>query len=248
MNSNEIKPTNRSASDTEAYNEFVARSASMEAAVPEVGLAGVSHPAIFRKGTLIDIPDNPLRASHRRRESRLPGATLKPRLVAIGIKDDAQAKPVIDWVLQNELVLGRDRVVLLHVRQAANGIIGDLTSTNRAKEDVERERSHELLRRHASVIKHEGFGIKGVSIRGVDIRGEMVRKLVELKCDLVVIGNHLTKSIKERLIGCKVAYWTANSPCPVLVVGRSSTQRNNQEAEPAEVEASTSGLNQIATS
>ncbi|KAJ2020118.1 hypothetical protein H4S03_006511 [Coemansia sp. S3946] len=243
MESNEAKPTDHSASDTDEYNEFVARSASMEAAVPEAGLAGVSHPAIFRKGTLIDIPDNPQRASHRRRESRLPGATLKPRLVAIGIKDDVQAKSVIDWVLENELVLGRDRVVLLHVRQAANGIIGDLTSTNRAKEDVERERSHELLRRHAGVIKHEGFGIKGVSIRGVDIRGEMVRKLVELKCDIVVIGNHLSKSITERLIGCKVAYWTANSPCPVLVVGRSSTQRSSQEAKTTEVAAPTPGPN-----
>ncbi|KAJ2810339.1 hypothetical protein GGI24_007037 [Coemansia furcata] len=237
MSSEDTKPANHSTGDTDIYDEFVARSTSMEVGVPAAAQTGVSHPAIFRKGTLIEIPDNPQRPSHRRRESRLPGAMLKPRLVAIGIKDDAQAKHVIDWALQNELVLGRDRVILLHVRQAANGIIGDLTSTNMAKEEAEREKSHALLRRHAGVIKHEGYNIKGVSIRGVDIRGEMVRKLVELKCDLVVIGNHLSKTIKERLIGCKVAYWTANSPCPVLVVARSGTQRNNQETEPTEAMA-----------
>ncbi|KAJ2491827.1 hypothetical protein IWW37_002026 [Coemansia sp. RSA 2050] len=213
----------------------------MEAAVPAAAQADVSHPAIFRKGTLIDIPDNPQHSSHRRRGSRLPGATLKPRLVAISIKNDSQAKPIIDWALQNELVLGRDRIVLLHVRQAANSMIGDLTSTNRAKEVAEREKSHELLRRHAGVIKHEGFGIKGVSIRGVDVRGEMVRKLVELKCDLVIVGNHSAKSVKERLIGRKTPYWTANAPCPVLVVNSSSLLRYNQETAPKEAAPSTPG-------
>ncbi|KAJ2684810.1 hypothetical protein IWW39_004676 [Coemansia spiralis] len=241
-----MMPIDRSEGGTDEYDEFIARSASMEAAVAPQ--ADVSHPAIFRKGTLIDIPDNPQRSSHRRRESRLPGATLKPRLVAIGIKDDSQAKPIIDWALQNELVLGRDRIVLLHVRQAANGMISDLTSMNRAKEVTEREKSHELLRRHAGVIKHEGFGIKGVSIRGVDVRGEMVRKLVELKCDLVIVGSRSTKSIKERFIGCKAPYWTANAPCPVLVVNSSSLLRYSQESAPKEVVSPTPESNQLATS
>ncbi|KAJ2496906.1 hypothetical protein IWW47_003718 [Coemansia sp. RSA 2052] len=214
-----------------------AASPDMDHAVAAASLTGTSHPAIFRKGTLIEIPDNPQRVSHRRKESRLPGATLKPRLVAIGIKNDEQAKYVISWALQNELVLGRDRVVLLHVRQAANGLIGDLTATNRGKEDAERERSHGLLRRHAGAIKQEGFAIKGVSIRGVDIRGEMVRKLVELKCDILVIGNHSSKSIVERLIGCKVAYLTANSPCPVLVVSKASVLRDSQKTDSAEAPA-----------
>ncbi|KAJ2744208.1 hypothetical protein GGI20_003169 [Coemansia sp. BCRC 34301] len=212
-------------------NEERAAGPDMDHAVAAAALMGTSHPAIVRKGTVIEVPDNPQHVSHRRGESRLPGAGLKPRLVAIGIKDDEQAKYVVLWSLQNELVLGRDRVVLLHVRQAANGIVGDLTATNSSKEDVERERSHGLLRRHASVIKQEGFAVKGVSIRGVDIRGEMVRKLVELKCDILVIGNHSSKSIVERLIGCKVTYLTANSPCPVLVVSKASSQRNDQDAE-----------------
>ncbi|KAJ2907900.1 hypothetical protein GGI21_003426, partial [Coemansia aciculifera] len=79
----------------------------------------------------------------------------------------------------------------------------------------------------------------GISIRGVDIRGELVRKLVELRCDILVIGNHSSKSIVERLIGCKVAYLTTNSPCPVLVVNEASALRNSREGESAEITAMT---------
>ncbi|KAJ2000704.1 hypothetical protein GGI04_000868 [Coemansia thaxteri] len=223
----------RAASDAAAnmFDELVAKSVEKDSSVPATALAGVSHPSIFRKGTLIEIPDSPQRAQQRRKDKdhRAPVSALKPRLVAICIKDDVQAKYVIDWVAQNELVIGRDRIVLLHVRQAINGIIGDLTLTNSAKEDAEREKSHGLLRRHAGVLKQEGFDIKGVSIRGVDIRGELVRKLVELKCDLLVIGNSSSKSIKDRLIGCKVSYLTSNSPCPVLVIGSDNAQRGIQD-------------------
>ncbi|PIA15634.1 hypothetical protein COEREDRAFT_24314, partial [Coemansia reversa NRRL 1564] len=140
------------------------------------------------------------------------------RLVAVCIKDNVQAEYVAGWVLQNELVLGRDNVVLINVRAAANSIIGDLTLSNSAKDDAERTRSHALLRKHADPIKQEGFPIKGVSIRGVDIRGELVRKLIELKCDLVVVGNGHTRSVRERLMGCKASYLLDYSPCPVLVV------------------------------
>ncbi|KAJ2504589.1 hypothetical protein GGI11_007312, partial [Coemansia sp. RSA 2049] len=105
-----------------------------------------SHPSIFRKGTLIEIPDVALKSSRRSSGRRNQVVELKPRLVAVCIREDAHAKCIVDWLLQKELVLERDRVVLIHVRLAANGIIGDLTSTNGAKEDAERAKSHELLR------------------------------------------------------------------------------------------------------
>ncbi|KAJ1825743.1 hypothetical protein LPJ56_002526, partial [Coemansia sp. RSA 2599] len=199
--------------------------------------AGISHPQIFRKGTLIDIPDESPSASQERRARRKKqAAERKQRLVAICIKDDAQAQHVVDWALQNELDPRRDNVVLIHVRQAANGIIGDLISTNNAKEIAERDRSHGLLRRHAIPIKQDGFNIKGISIRGVDVRGELVRKLIEIKCDLFIIGNHASKSVRERFIGCKVGYLTENAPCPVLVVG-SGIRKTLKEAGPESAEA-----------
>ncbi|KAJ2306115.1 hypothetical protein IWW55_000467 [Coemansia sp. RSA 2706] len=188
----------------------------------------VSHPSIFRKGTLIEIPEVSPRSPQRRRRRSQAGA-LRSRLVAVCIKNDAQAENIVEWVLQNELVPNRDQVVLINVRQAANSLIGDLTMANNAKEDAERLRSHELLRKHAIPIKQEGFPIKGVSIRGIDVRGELVRKLIELKCDLVISGCHQTKSIRERLTGCKVMYLVENSPCPVLVVGQ-GMQRYKQDS------------------
>ncbi|KAJ2162245.1 hypothetical protein GGF46_000862 [Coemansia sp. RSA 552] len=200
------------------FDQLVALNMDRESAQPTSPLK-LSHTPIFRKGTLIEIPEVAPKASHRRRPSRGQAPAPHPRLVAVCIKGDAQAALVIDWVLRNELVSDRDRIVLINVRQAANGIIGDLTLTNSTKDDAERTRSHELLRRHAVVIKQEGYAIKGVSIRGVDVRGELVRKLIELRCDLAIIGNHASKTMRERLTGSKVAYLVQYSPCPVLVVG-----------------------------
>lgn len=207
------------------FDEIVGRSVEKELH------SGISHPSIFRKGTLIEIPDAPTgRDQHpkeetnthaqvnRRQSRRGRDARMKRRKVAICIKNEEQAEHVIGWTLKNELMLERDSVILVHVRQAANGIVGDLTTSNNSKETTERDKSHGLLRKHAIPIKQEGFNVKGVSIRGVDIRGELVRKLIELKSDLVIIGHNTTKTIKERIIGCKVSYLTSNSPCPVLVI------------------------------
>ncbi|KAI7827826.1 hypothetical protein BX661DRAFT_182558, partial [Kickxella alabastrina] len=189
------------------FDPVVAQNIEREpVSAPAVSSSGISHPHIFRKGTLIEIPDVLPKPLQSRPSRRGKTAALKQRLVAICIKNDDQAKYVIEWVLETELIPRRDNVVLIHVRQAANGIVGDLILTNNAKEVAERDRTG-------------GYNIKGVSIRGVDIRGELVRKLVELKCDLAIIGNHTAKSMRERIIGCKVEYLTENSPCPVLVVG-----------------------------
>ncbi|KAJ2215129.1 hypothetical protein EV179_002497 [Coemansia sp. RSA 487] len=198
------------------FDDLVAQSMDGPSGIEMV--AEASHPPIFRKGTLIEIPEVSPNTPRRRKSRRGQIAELKPRLVAVCIKDDAHSKRIIDWLLQKELVPERDRIVLINVRIAANGIIGDLTSTNSAKEDTQRTQSHDLLRKHATLIKQEGFSIKGVSIRGVDVRGELIRKLFELKCDLAVIGCPSSKSIRERFTGHKADYLAANSPCPILVV------------------------------
>ncbi|KAJ2721591.1 hypothetical protein GGI07_003882 [Coemansia sp. Benny D115] len=216
------------------FNELVSKAEEKQADTAALAdpVSGISHPEIFKKGTLIDIPDAPDAPASgdaaRRKHRSSRSAPIKQRLVAICVKDDAQAEHVVDWALQNELTPKRDKVAIINVRQAANGLIGDLVSTNNAKDEAEREKSHGLLRRHAAPIKNEGYTIKGVSIRGVDVRGELVRKLVELKCDLLIIGNHASKTMRERIIGCKVSYLVDNSPCPVLVVPR--TIRSAAEA------------------
>ncbi|KAJ2077637.1 hypothetical protein H4R24_005016 [Coemansia sp. RSA 988] len=192
---------------------------------------GISHPQIFRKGTLIEIPEvGPASLQHQRSRQVEAPARQKQRLVSVCIKNDSQAEYISSWVLQNELVLGRDSVVLVNVRAAANSIIGDLTLSNSARDDAERAQSHALLRKHAAPIKKGGFPIKGVSIRGVDIRGELIRKLIELKCDLVVVGNSQIRSVRERLMGGNVSYLLEYSPCPVLVVGSGMKRYGKEEA------------------
>ncbi|KAJ2610297.1 hypothetical protein H4S08_003672 [Coemansia sp. RSA 1365] len=213
------------------FDELVALNVDKDAQAATLP-AGASHPSIFRKGTLIEIPGvGPTSPQRQRLRQTVAAVHQKQRLVAVCIKDDSQAEYVASWVLQNELVLGRDNVVLINVRAAANSIIGDLTLSNSAKDDAERTRSHALLRKHAAPIKQEGFPIKGVSIRGVDIRGELVRKLIELKCDLVVVGNGQTKSVRERLMGCKASYLLDYSPCPVLVVGSGMKRYDKEVAD-----------------
>ncbi|KAI9500246.1 hypothetical protein BX070DRAFT_230450 [Coemansia spiralis] len=209
------------------FDELVSQSTDGSSA--GASQVNTSHPAIFRKGTLIEIPEVTPQTAQRRRSHHSQIAALKPRLVAICIKEDAHCERIIDWALQKELVPGRDSVVLIHVRLAANSIVGDLVSTNSAKEDAERIRSHELLRKRAALIKQDGFYIKGVSIRGVDVRGELVRKLFELKCDIVIIGCRSSKSLRERFTGHKADYLAANSPCPVLIIRDDVSVNRNQE-------------------
>ncbi|KAJ1942016.1 hypothetical protein FBU59_003328 [Linderina macrospora] len=215
------------------YDRLIAQNAEQYVRSPKSPL-GVSHPTIFRKGTLIEIPDidpqGVVAGQSRRRASNTTRTPLPERFVAIAIKDCDQTESIIHWSIRKILIPDRDKVVLIHVRPAVNGLIGDLTAVNSSKEAVEREKSHDLLRRYASLIKAEGYRIKGVSIRGVDIRGELVRKLVELKCDVLVIGSHASKSMKERFIGSKVNYLVENSPCPVIVIGRNN--RVSQQAPP----------------
>ncbi|KAJ2855619.1 hypothetical protein GGI22_004072 [Coemansia erecta] len=212
------------------FDDLVAQ--SMDGSGGSAVAAETSHPPIFRKGTLIEIPEVSPNIPRRRKSRHGQRAELKTRLVAVCIKDDAHSKRTIDWLLQKELVPERDRIVLIHVRIAANGMIGDLTSKNGAKEDAERTRSHGLLRKHATLIKQEGFAIKGVSIRGVDVRGELVRKLFELKCDLAVVGCPSSKSLRERFTGHKADYLAANSPCPILVVRDNMKIDTNPEPVP----------------
>ncbi|KAJ2559390.1 hypothetical protein EV175_000363 [Coemansia sp. RSA 1933] len=216
------------------FDDLIAK--SLDESSGDAVVAGASHPPIFRKGTIIEIPEVSPDALRRRKSRHGQRAELKPRLVAVCIKDDVHSKNIIDWLLRKELVPERDRVVLIHVRIAANGMIGDLVSTNGAKEDAQRTQSHELLRKYAAAIKQEGFAIKGVSIRGVDVRGELIRKLFELKCDLAVIGCPSSKSIRERFTGHKADYLAANSPCPILVF-RDSMKIN---VDPAPVPAPSS--------
>ncbi|KAJ2715972.1 hypothetical protein H4R19_000903 [Coemansia spiralis] len=182
--------------------------------------AGTSHPPIFRQGTVVDIIEGPSTSPPVRKTTRERTPARKQRLVAICIKDEAQAEYLTCWALQNELVVGRDNVILVNVRRSAMGMLGDLTGANGTTENDDRVRSHALLRKHAALVKQEGFAIKGVSIRGTDVRGEIVCKMIELKCDLVVIGGSTPRrrSIRDRLRRHKEVHVLENSPCPVLFV------------------------------
>ncbi|KAJ2759665.1 hypothetical protein IWQ57_006496 [Coemansia nantahalensis] len=205
---------------------------TIDTSVQDTAVAtSATHPLIFRHGTEVEIPEEPIKSARLRelRQGRVPAH--KRRLVAICIVDDEQAESLTSWALQNELVLGRDSVLLLHVRQSASGMLGDLIGTNGTAESADRTWSHALLRKHAIPLKREGFAIKGVSIKGADIRGELVCKLVEFGCDLVVVGggHHKRRSILDRLRRRKSVHLLDKAPCPVLFVrpapGRAGSEK-----------------------
>ncbi|KAJ1878070.1 hypothetical protein LPJ57_003619, partial [Coemansia sp. RSA 486] len=74
------------------FDQLIAQSIEKNSSATTAG--GTSHPQIFRKGTLIDIPDESPSALQDRRTRRKQDVQRKQRLVAICIKDDAQAQPV----------------------------------------------------------------------------------------------------------------------------------------------------------
>ncbi|KAJ1939817.1 hypothetical protein EC988_007210, partial [Linderina pennispora] len=107
-------PSERQTSNIDnIFDRLVAQNAEQAAHGP-MSPTGISHPSIFRKGTLIEIPDVEPRGmpsgKSRRRDSDSTKTPLPERFVAIAIKDCEQTDCIISWSIQKILVPNRDKV------------------------------------------------------------------------------------------------------------------------------------------
>ncbi|KAI9142803.1 hypothetical protein BKA69DRAFT_1027172, partial [Paraphysoderma sedebokerense] len=109
----------------------------------------------------------------------------------------------VHYALKNVLRKETDLVVLLNVRPQVT-VPGttymDFTDYLAEIEAKNREKSHELLHLFGRQLKKEGISVKAIALRG-DPRTEIMRKLNELKPDMLILGSRGLGAIKRMFLG-----------------------------------------------
>ncbi|CAG8603098.1 1690_t:CDS:2, partial [Diversispora eburnea] len=124
------------------------------------------------------------------------------RIVVIAIDQSDYSRYAFDWAVNNFLRRESDLVVLVNVRQIpsepgpfAAGYL-NFSDVMTSLEDQNKLESHELLHEFAAKLKAEKFACKAIATRG-DARDEIVRKVSELKADVLILGYRGLGAIKR---------------------------------------------------
>ncbi|ORX77515.1 adenine nucleotide alpha hydrolases-like protein [Basidiobolus meristosporus CBS 931.73] len=145
------------------------------------------------------------------------------RVILIPVDESQNSRYAIEWSIENFLRPKSDIVVLTHVRPLyvssgtfATGYV-DMGSYATTIEDQYREGSHRLLKEYAHILKDKNILCKAIAMRG-DAREEILRKAVELKADMVIMGSRGLGTLKRALLGSVSDYCAHNLPMPLVIV------------------------------
>ncbi|GAN10286.1 universal stress protein A-like protein-like [Mucor ambiguus] len=140
------------------------------------------------------------------------------RIVAISI-DEGSAEYVFDWAVNNFINPASDLVVFLNCRQVDAPIAPYINPTNFIEEfdDKKKIKSHHLLKTYADKLKPFNIAIRAIALLG-DPKVEIIRKVTELKADVLLLGSRQLGSIKRALLGSVSDYCGHNCPCTVIIV------------------------------
>ncbi|KAK9694108.1 hypothetical protein K7432_013571 [Basidiobolus ranarum] len=145
------------------------------------------------------------------------------RIVVIPIDESSSSKYAVSWSIDNFLRPKSDIVVLAHVRPmyVSSGAFGtgyvDMGEYATTIEDQYRDGSHRLLMEYAHMLRKKNIPCKAIAMRG-DARDEIVRKSVELKADLVIMGSRGLGTLKRALLGSVSDYCAHHLPMPLIIV------------------------------
>ncbi|KAI9228963.1 MAG: hypothetical protein DHS80DRAFT_14681 [Piptocephalis tieghemiana] len=142
------------------------------------------------------------------------------RTVVVALDETENSSYALRWTIENILQQGRDLAVLIHCRTpytapSPYASFGD--PEQYTAEMQERERSHSLLKKYAMDVKLSGFAVKAISIRG-ECRTEIVRKVAELKADMVIVGSRDRSKIRRVLHGSTDDYLSHHLHVPLMIV------------------------------
>ncbi|CEP19284.1 hypothetical protein [Parasitella parasitica] len=140
------------------------------------------------------------------------------RIVAISI-DEGSAEYVFDWAINNFINPASDLVVFLNCRQVDAPIAPYINPTNFIEEfdDKKKLKSHHLLKTYADKLKPFNIAIRAIALLG-DPKVEIIRKVTELKADVLLLGSRQLGSVKRALLGSVSDYCSHNSPCTVIII------------------------------
>jgi nucleotide-binding universal stress UspA family protein len=152
------------------------------------------------------------------------------RIVCVALDTSHHSQHALEWAIKNILSPASDLVVLLNTRPVAvvPGPYGsaymDFSNYIVQLEEQNRNASHALLKRGASLLKTAGFTVKAFSLRG-DPREELTRKVSELNADMLVMGSRGMSTLKRMFIGSVSDHLIHHCACPVVLV------KDKEEAE-----------------
>jgi manganese transport protein len=161
----------------------------------------------------ISLPDRWLR---RKRKAAIPPAPLslsEPQYRHIGIALDYG--PVDAKVVSHALTLARHYHAVLHLFHVVEGVSGQLYG-NEAY-DVEAREDNEHLESIARRVREEGVEVVARLGYG-NVPRELVRLSVEEKVDVLVMGGHGHRGLKDILFGTSISEVRHRLTVPVLVV------------------------------
>lgn len=161
----------------------------------------------------ISLPDRWLR---RKKKPAIPPAPLslsEPQYRHIGIALDYG--PVDAKVVSHALTLARHYHAVLHLFHVVEGVSGQLYG-NEAY-DVEAREDNEHLETMARRVREEGVEVVARLGYG-NVPRELVRLAVEEKVDVLVMGGHGHRGLKDILFGTSISEVRHRLTVPVLVV------------------------------
>ncbi|ORX81671.1 adenine nucleotide alpha hydrolases-like protein [Basidiobolus meristosporus CBS 931.73] len=145
------------------------------------------------------------------------------RVVLIPVDESSSSKYAINWSIENFLRPETDMVVLIHVRPlyASSGNFAtsyvEMGGYATTVEDQYRDGSHKLLIEFTRLLKQRNILSQAFAMRG-DARDEILRKSVEVKADLVIMGSRGLGTIKRALLGSVSDYCAHHLTMPLIIV------------------------------
>ncbi|KAI8888347.1 adenine nucleotide alpha hydrolases-like protein [Backusella circina FSU 941] len=140
------------------------------------------------------------------------------RIVAISI-DEGSAEYVYDWATKNFIDPKRDMVSLLNCRTVIEPMAPYISPKGFHEEvdDTKKIKSHALLQSYAHRLTEQGIAVRAIALLG-EPKHEVLKKVAELKADVLIMGTRQLGTIKRALMGSTSDYLSHHSSCTTIVV------------------------------
>ncbi|KAI8091414.1 uncharacterized protein B0P05DRAFT_527430 [Gilbertella persicaria] len=89
-------------------------------------------------------------------------------------------------------------------------------------DDTKKQKSHKLLKHYADRIKAKQVAVRAIALAG-EPKQEIVRKVKELKADVLLIGSRQLGAVKRTLLGSVSDYCAHNAHCTVVTIKANPT-------------------------
>lgn len=140
------------------------------------------------------------------------------RIIAVSI-DEGSAEYVFDWALNNIINPATDLVVFLNTRTVDAPMAPYISPKNFVEEfdETKKIKSHKLLKSYADRLKAMNIAVRAIALLG-DPKVEIIRKVTELKADILLMGSRQLGTVKRAFLGSVSDYCSHHSPCTTIIV------------------------------